>query len=234
MDYLSYTYQIGFMICIIILALTHKAVINSLKLMWYRRKAIKLEFINADGTKNSVIAMRKGAEFEYKQCKFFLNPKKAILESGVKTFTYVNLNSMAHDYFNKPEIILQKLIKEAIEINVNVQQIEKKRFSFKSKVVGEKKVVVKDISDQFHDIYAEPYRIDARLLQEAMTKAQLSATAVFDKIIKLFTNKNLVTMAVIIAAASGAAAVLGWLIFDSISQGVVCTNLVDVAQTLRP
>jgi type IV secretory pathway VirB2 component (pilin) len=41
-------------------------------------------------------------------------------------------------------------------------------------------------------------------------------------------------MAVIAVVASGAAAVFGWLIFDKVSQGVVCTNIESIVKTIRP
>ena len=225
---LNLVYQIGFMVMAVLLALSYKAVINNLRLLWLRKRAVKVEFINADGTRTSIIAKREGPEFVYKDMRFFLNPRKALLENNIRVFTYVNHNAIAHDYFNKPEEILRKLLKEAREIQVKVKKKTGKN-EFKEELRA-----VKDISENFHDMYSEPYRIDARLIQEAMTKAQLSSATVFDKIIQLFTSKNFLTIAVVAVVASGAAAVFGWLIYDKVSQGVICTNIENIVKTIRP
>lgn len=191
--------------------------VESLKLFYNRmihgRRFVKLRFIGADSNESYIYVRVKGAAYETDDELFILNPKKATTHKGIKIFTYVLNNTFAHDFFSKPSEILQKIIKEVIAKQNKKDKKDKK---------------LPDISDYFHDPFSEPYRADAALLQEAMTKRMLSNATMLDKFMKLITNPNLIRWAMIIGVASLAAAGMAFMNYNTLVNVPMCSGSITV------
>ena len=188
--------------------------VESLKLFYYRtmfgRKFAKVRFIGTDSNEDYIYIRCKGSAYETDDDLFILNPKKATTHKGIKIFTYVLGNTFAHDWFSKPKDILKKIHND----------IQKKLENKKKKVV--------DISEDFHDPFSEPYRADAALLQEAMTKRMLSNATMLDKFMKLITNPNLIRWAVIIGFCSAAAAGIAFMNYNTLVNVPMCSGTINV------
>ena len=197
----------------ILIITSFNEILESLKIffykMWYGRRFSKLRFIGADSNESYMYIRAKGAAYEYDDEIFILNPKKSTTHKGLKIFTYVLNNTFAHDYFSKPEDILKKIIADVKD----------------KKQIKDKKV---DISDAFHDPFSEPYRADAALLQEAMTKKMLSSSTMLDKFMKLITNPSIIRWAMIIGVSSLAAAGMAFMNYNTLINVPMCSGEINV------
>ena len=146
-------------------------------------------------------------------------PKKSVRKFGLQRFTFVMNNAIGHDFYNKPREAFKKLIQEA-KTNVVLEKKISKGLLFKKTSIETKEIP--DLTEEFHDIFEEPYRLDAKLVQTAMINAQLSNASIFDKLLKLLSNKNMITIAMIIGILAAAAALAGWLALDKLTNMPAC------------
>lgn len=208
---------------------------DALLLAWakfrYQQKFVRLRFISSDMSALSIYASIKDAMLEMNDKRFIINPAKAIMDGGIRTFYFVNNNAAGHDFGHNPKEMLDKILeisKKSKRLNVNT--IIKKGI-FKKNDVKVESQEVKDISGSVHNIFDEPYRFDAATIQQTINQAQLSAPSVVDKLVKLFTSKNFLTMAMIAVIASGAAAFMGFLTYNELAQAEFCRQAIT---TLSP
>lgn len=221
-DYLTLIYTYGFLISVFLLLIiftsARSEVIDALKRFWakllFKRRFSRIIFIYPDKSTKKLYIKIDASHHEQDNKPFFINPSKSIIENGIPTFYYVMDNTFAHDFFNDPKEILGKILKE----KRSGESDEKN-----------KKRNIPDLSNSFHDILSEPYRFDARVVQEAMVKAQLgNQLGILEKILSIITSKNLVTIAGVIAIGAGLAAALSWLTLDAINQAEVCKQVAGV------
>ncbi len=198
----------------ILIMTSYNEIVESLKIfwckIWFGRRFAKIRFIGTDSNEDEIYIRAKGTAYELDDEIFILNPKKSTTRKGTKIFTYVLNNTFAHDYFSKPIDILRKIHEEA-----KAKQTKK-----------ENKAA--DLSDYFHDPFSEPYRADAALLQETMTKKMLSSATMLDKFMKLITNPNLMRYAVIIALCSAAAAGIAFMNYNTLVNVPMCSGTINV------
>ena len=211
------TYQIFFYISAFVIAIAYKDVVNRLRILIFRSRSAILQFINFNNNAIDVVVKVDGSSLIYKDKRFFVNPKKAINKNGVKMFTFVYDNTFAHDYKNRPEDILEKMMELSKEIELTNKKWEK--------------IKIKDITEYAHDVTSEPFMIDAKIVQTTLTNAYLSNASAFDKILKLFSNKNLMTYSLMIAIAAAVAAGLSWLTYNAVSQAPLCKMTAEAVQT---
>ena len=215
----QYIYMAGFWIMLFVFALTSKPTMNRLMMHWHRRKGALIEIIGADSVASEIVVKRDGYEFVWGDCHFFINPKKSVRKFGLQRFTFVMNNAIGHDFYNKPREAFKKLIQEA-KTNVVIEKKISKGLLFKKTSIETKEIP--DLTEEFHDIFEEPYRLDAKLVQTAMINAQLSNASIFDKLLKLLSNKNMITIAMIIGILAAAAALMGWLALDKLTNMPAC------------
>lgn len=208
---------------------------DALRLAWakfrYKQRFVRLRFISSDMSAMSIYASVKDAMIELKEQRFIINPAKAIMEGGIRTFYFVNNNAAGHDFGHNPKEMLNNILeisKKTKQLNINTTI---KKGIFKKKEVNLESYKVKDISGSVHNIFDEPYRFDALTIQQTINQAQLSAPSVVDKLVRLFTSKNFLTMALIAVVASGSAAFMGFLTYNELAQAEFCRQ---AATTLTP
>lgn len=175
----------------------------------YKNVFSRIEFINADASATEIYVRTRDSKMEFEGMPFFINPKKAIRKRGVNTFTFVNKNTFGHDFINEPSDVLKKIIQDCKSIRTTPH--------------GD----IKDLTDNVHEIYAEPYRYDARMVKEALTNAQLSAAQQLHELLKLFSNKNIVLIGGIILVAAGAAALFGFMSFNEFQAVEICRTTAE-------
>ena len=229
-------YMFGFFLVATVLIITRRETGNALKLWWFKRKAVLVELIGSDGIASEIVVRKVGTyEYVHDGGHFFINPIKARTRRGIKVFTYVLGNSVSHDFRNKPTESFRKIIedcKKSIVIMQKQRKWEIKGFTPK-KIDYDEQVNIKDLTDEFHNIMEEPYRLDAHLVQTAMTNAQLSNASIFDKLLKVLSTKNLLTVAIIVGFLAGAAALLGWLTYDKIANVELCQKVTEAVNVIK-
>lgn len=211
------TRQILFYVMFGLVLFGGKEIVNKIKRTLYKRKAINVELIGPD-RKSSIIVCKKKDDgyYEVDNMPFFINPLKSIKRGGVDVFTHVLGNSFSHDFINNPKEVLKKIIIDC--------KAEKK-----IKEKDGKESNVKDLTEEFHNIFDEPYRVDARMLQEVLINAQLSSKTLWDELIKVFKNKNLITIAIIAIIGIGIILLLSWQIYDAIVHLEICKMAATVS-----
>lgn len=215
---LEITKQILTYSSVFLLVFAGKEVMNKLKRSMYKRKAIEVELIGPD-RKSAIIVCKKkdDSHFEVDGLPFFINSLKAVNRQGINVFTYVLGNSFAHDYVSDPKGALKKIIDE--------QKAQKK---LKNKKTGEE-TLIKDLTNDFHNIFDEPYRVDARMLQEVLINAQLSNKTLWDELIKIFKSKNFVTIMTVIGIGVALTLLLSYQTFDAITNLQPCKQIAEIA-----
>lgn len=177
--------------------------------MKYKHVFSRISFINPDQSRMDIYVRTKESKFEHEGLPFFINPKKGIRERGVNTFYFVNKNTVGHDFINDPSEVLKQIIADCKEL--------------KKTKDGE----FPDLSSGVHEIWAEPYRFDARMMKEAITNAQLSATQQLHELIALFKDKNIIMIAIGIGIAAVAAAGFGFMSYNEFQAVEMCRTAVD-------
>lgn len=223
---------------VIIFSTARNEVMDAMQLFWvrlrYKTRFVRLKFIGADMNTLSIYAHIKDAMLKYQDKRFIINPAKAVMERGIRTFYFINDNASGHDFYHKPGDMLDKMlesIKSVQKLEETTQTKEGKISFLKKKVVKKEQIEVKDLSGKVHNIFDEPYRFDASTIQQTINQAQLSAPSVVEKLIQLFTSKNFLTLAIIAVVAAGLAAGLGFLTYNELAQAEFCRQ---AATTLTP
>lgn len=171
----------GWMFFIVMLApliIARKEIWNKLKIFGRKSKVIIFRFIGGDSNEIDIILKLEGNTMEIGENKVIINVRKCTNKEGVKVITYVADNALAHDYFQDPKETLK-----AIGIRLS-----------------------KNKDENFHDIYSDPIRIDAKYFNETFLAAQQTNPDILKKIIAFMTSKNVLTILGAIAIAAAAAA----------------------------
>lgn len=212
-----------------IIVFAGKEIVNKIKRLLYKRKAVEVELIGPDRKSAIVVCKKKDdSYYEVDGLPFFINPLKSIKRNGVEVFTHVLGNSFPHDFISNPKDILKKIVGEAREEKkVKIHKKEKKADRTIEEITEE--VMVKDITGSFHNIFDEPYRVDARMLQEVLINAQLSSKTLWDEIIKIFKNKNLITIAIAALIGIGIILLFTFQTYDYLTHIKVC----EIASTIN-
>ena len=211
------TKQIMIYLSIFLLIFAGKEVTNKLKRTFYRRKAIEVELIGPDRKSAIVVCKKKDdSHYEVDGLPFFINSLKAIERDKVKVFTHVLGNSFAHDWVTDPKEALKKIIQEAKD--------EKK-----IKVKKGEEILAKDLTDKFHNVFDEPYRVDARMLQEVLINAQLSNKTLWDELIKIFKSKNFVTLMTVLIIGVGLTLLLAYQTHDAVIHMKACVPSAEIS-----
>ena len=161
--------------------IARKEVWNKLKMVGRRSKVVILRMIGGDSNEIETVLTLKGNTLEIGEEKLIINPRRATIKDGVKVLTYVAQNAIAHDFFEDKTKTLNEIAKD----------LQKKQ------------------SADFHDIFSDPIRIDAKYFCETFLAAQQTNPDILKKIIAFLTSKNVLFMLGIIAVAAGAAALFG-------------------------
>ena|SRR3990167_5138453 len=202
--------QLTMYMLILLVLFAYKEIMNKLKRRFYKRKAVEVELIGPDRKSEIIVCQKKDdSHYEVDSLPFFINPLKSISRDGVQVFTHVLGNSFAHDFINDPKEVLKKIIQDC--------KTEKK---LKDKEGKEEQI--KDITNHFHNIFDEPYRVDARMLQEVLINAQLSSKTLWDELIKIFKNKNILGIATIVAIGVGLTLLVAFQTYDAIVHMDIC------------
>lgn len=151
---------------------------NKLKVFGRKSRVGIFRFIWADANEYEVVLKLKGNTMELDEEKIIVNPRKATMRDGVKIFTYVASNALAHDYMQDTKVTLKQMAAE----------LSKKK------------------TDELHDIFSDPIRVDAKYFNETFLAAQQTNPDILKKIIAFLTSKNILVMLGAIAIAAAAAA----------------------------
>ena len=180
---LIYILGVGWLVAIVLLIpiiIARREIWNKFKIFGRRSKVVILRLIGGDANEAEVVLVLKGNTMEVGENKIIINPRKSTMKDGVRVMTYVADNALAHDYFQNQKETLKQ--------------------------IGQR--LAKNKDEDFHDIYSDPIRIDAKYFNETFLAAQQTNPDILKKIIAFLTSKNVIGMLVIIAIAAGAAALL--------------------------
>lgn len=202
--------NILFYILFALVILANREIRNKLKLMWLKRKAAVIELIGSDMKASQIIVKKKNDyTLEFENHTFFINSLRAVERNGIKIYTHVMGNAFGHNYTNDPKAYLNKMISDTTkEI-----KIKDKKGNFLSS---------KDLTDSFHNVYDESYRLDGRMLQETLYNAQLSNKELWEEIIKFFKSKNLLTYGIIIMIGVGLVLLVSFGTYNKLVNIPVC------------
>ncbi len=191
----------------------------------------RMIFIFADMSTKTIYTQTTDSLHEYEDARWIMNPAKAVTQGGIKSFFFVNNNSASHDFIHDPSKMLQKILDSAKE-EQRVKIVTPGKRTVWQKVIGKKgteettkEETIKDITPQLHNIWDEPYKFDAQAIQSTISQAQLATPTIVDKLLRLFTSKNFMTMTMITVGAAGAAAVLGFVTYNEIVNLPLCQNI---------
>lgn len=202
------------MISVVTYTITPNETKDAMKRWWakmkYKNVYSRISFINPDQSQTDIYVRTKESKFEYEGLPFFINPKKGIRVRGVNTFYFVNKNTVGHDFINDPLEILKKIIKESKDMKKDKD--------------GN---LLADITENVHEVWAEPYRFDAKMMKEAITNAQLSATQQLHELMSLFKDKNVVMIAIGILIAAAAAAGFGFMSYNEFQAVEMCRTAAE-------
>ena len=169
-----------FMPAAAVLFIARKEVINKLKVFGRRSRVAIIRFIGGDSNEIEIIVGLKANTLDVGENKIVINPKKATIKDGIKVLTYVADNALAHDYLQERTETLKEI----------ARKLSKKK------------------AEDFHDIFSDPIRIDAKIFNETFIAAQQTNPDIIKKLIAFLTSKNILTILLVIAATSAAAAFL--------------------------
>jgi|TARA_Y100000310_G_scaffold229404_1_gene231818 uncharacterized membrane protein len=178
-----YILSIGWMAAIIMvipLIVARKEIWNKFRVFGRKSKVIILRMIGGDANEIEAVVKLEGNTVELGENKVIINPRKSTMRDGVRVITYVSSNALAHNYFQDPNKTLKQLGEE----------------------------ISKKDTEDFHDVYSDPIRIDAKYFNETFLAAQQTNPDILKKIIGFLTSKNVIGVLVIIALTAGAAALL--------------------------
>jgi len=82
---------------------------NKLKIFGRKSRVGIFRFILADTNEYEVVLKLKGNTMELDEEKIIVNPRKATMRDGVKIFTYVASNALAHDYMQDTKVTLKQM-----------------------------------------------------------------------------------------------------------------------------
>ena len=168
-----------FMPVVPVLFIARKEIWGKLKVFGRRSRVGIFRLIGADSNENEIVVKLKGNTLEFNDdTKVIVNPRRATAKDGVKVFTYVAGNAITHDYFKDPNKTLKDIAAKITK------------------------------AEDMHDIFSDPVRIDAKILNETFIAAQQTNPDILKKIIAFLTSKNILVMLGAIALAAGAAAIL--------------------------
>ena len=181
---LIYILSAGWMVAIVMIIpiiIARSEIWGKLKIFGRKSRVVIFRMIGSDANEVDVILPLKGNTIEIGESKLIINARKLTMKDGIKVITFVADNALAHDYFqNKTETL---------------------------KALGER--LSKNQNEDFHDIYSDPVRIDAKIYQETFLAAQQSNPDILKKIIAFLTSKNVIGILIVIAVLAGAAALFG-------------------------
>ncbi len=183
---LSFIYILGTgwmfaMVMAVPLIIARTEVWNKLKMFGKKSKVLIVRMIGGDANEKEITVPLKGNTIEIGENKIIVNPRKATMKDGVRVLTYVSDNALAHDYFQDPNKTLKQIGQD----------------------------LAKNKDENFHDIYSDPIRIDAKYFSETFLAAQQTNPDILKNIIAFLTSKNVLGMLGIIAIAAAISAVLG-------------------------
>lgn len=179
-----YLLSIGWMAAIIMIVpvfIARKEIINKFKVFGRTSRVLIVRMIGGDANENEFVVKLTGNTIEVGENKIIINPRKSTMKNGVRVMTYVADNALAHNFFQDPKDTLKK--------------------------IGERINSKKD--EDFHDIFSDPIRIDAKYFNETFLAAQQTNPDILKKIIAFLTSKNVLLMLGVIAIAAAISAVLG-------------------------
>ncbi|KKN02321.1 hypothetical protein LCGC14_1118760 [marine sediment metagenome] len=165
---------------IAIMFIARREIFNKLKIFGRKSKVLIFRMIGGDGNELDVILKLKGNTIDVGENKVIVNFRKTTMKDGVRVITYVADNALAHDYFQDQNETLKK--------------------------IGQRLAAKK--AEDFHDIYSDPIRVDAKYFNETFLAAQQTNPDILKKIIAFLTSRNVIGMLLVIAIAAGAAALL--------------------------
>jgi len=161
--------------------IARKEIWNKLKIFGRRNRVIILRFIGGDSNEIELVTTLKANTMEIGENKVIINPRKATIKDGIKVITYVADNALAHDYRLDPEKTLKEIASK----------------------IGKAK------TEDFHDVFSDPIRVDAKYFNETFLAAQQTNPDILKKIIAFLTSKNVLGLLGLIALLAGAAALFG-------------------------
>lgn len=168
-------------VMIIPIIIARKEILNKFKIFGRKSKVVIFRMIGGDANEDEIVLKLKGNTVEIGENKLIFNPRKSTMRDGVRVITYVADNALSHDYFQDSTKTLKQ--------------------------IGQKLSANRD--ENFHDIYSDPIRIDAKYFNETFLAAQQTNPDILKKIIAFLTSKSIISILVIIAVAAGISAVLG-------------------------
>lgn len=151
---------------------------NEIKCLGRKGRVVRLRLVGGDTNEVDVIVSLKGNTMEVGESKIIINPKRTTMKNGVRVLTYVADNALAHDFFQDQKETLKQ--------------------------IGDR--MSKQKAEDFHDIFSDPIRIDAKYFNETFLAAQQTNPDILKKIIAFLTSKNVIIMLGAIAIAAAAAA----------------------------
>lgn len=164
-----------------ILIIARKGIWEKFKVFGRRSKVVIVRLVGGDSNEIETVLTLKGNTMEIGENKIIINPRKATIKDGVKVMTYVADNALAHDFFEDKTKTLNQI----------ASNLAKKK------------------SADFHDIFSDPIRVDAKYFNETFLAAQQTNPDILKKIIAFLTSKNILVMLGAIAIAAAASAFLG-------------------------
>ncbi|HEC66677.1 MAG TPA: hypothetical protein ENI23_15480 [bacterium] len=176
-----YVLSFGWMVAIVMIipiVIARRQIWNQLKIFGRKSRVVIFRMIGGDANETEIVMKLKGNTVEIGENKVIINPRKATHKDGVRVMTYVADNALSHDYFQDPTKTLKQI----------GDDIKKKK------------------QENFHDVYSDPIRIDAKYFNETFLAAQQSNPDILKSIIAFLTSKNIIVMLGIIAVAAGLAA----------------------------
>ena len=201
--------QALFYLLFFVVMIASKEIVDKFKIMWLKRKAVIIELIGSDLKSAQIVVKKKDEKaFEYDGMTFFINPLKAIDRKGLKIYTYVVGNAFSHNYARDSKDYLKKMIQDC-----------EKEIELKDKKGNIMKV--KDLSQEFHNVFDEAYRVDARMLQETLYNAHLANQA-WDEIFKFFKSKNILTYGIIALIGIAICIFFSWNAYEQLTRTPVC------------
>ena len=178
-----YILSAGWFVAIVMLIpiiMAWKEIFTKLRTIGRKSRVVILRMIGGDANEKEIILPLSGNTIEIGENKVIINPRKSTMKDGIRVMTYVSDNALAHDYFQNPKETL--------------------------KDIGNRINSKKD--EDFHDIFSDPIRIDAKYFNETFLAAQQTNPDILKKIIAFLTSKNVIGLLVIIAVAAAIGALL--------------------------
>ncbi len=178
-----YILSAGWLVAIVMLVpviMAWREIFTKLRTFGRKSRVVILRMIGGDANEKEVILTLSGNTIELGENKVIINPRKSTMKDGIRVMTYVADNALAHNYYQDPNKTLKQIGEE---------------------IAGKE-------DEDFHDIFSDPIRIDAKYFNETFLAAQQTNPDILKKIIAFLTSKNVIGILIIIAVAAGISALL--------------------------